>query len=285
MTPAAELAELLLQRFGVNGKPDLATLCRWLGLRVREKNFDGFDGVLRRSKTQQKGIIGVNARIAEASRKRFMIAHEIAHFVIPYHRELQSPCETGSIDAFSRTLARPELEANEFAAELLMPERQVASRFALDNPSLAGISRVATEFETSLSATAWRFLELTQEACAIVWSAGGKSIWYRTNEALPFLMPVKSLPWPSSIAARLFAGETTEGGMRQVDTDAWFYNSTAERMGALWEDSVYLTNYDAVFTLLWAIDVAPEKAEEEEDELLADLDPQEFTLMRKRRPR
>lgn len=89
MRPAAQLAELLLERFGVEGKPDLVALCRWLGLRVREKNFDGFDGVLRRSKSQQKGIIGVNARIAEPSRKRFTVAHEIAHFVIPYHRELQ----------------------------------------------------------------------------------------------------------------------------------------------------------------------------------------------------
>lgn len=285
MTAAAELAELLLQRFGVSGKPDLAALCRSLGLRVREKYFDGFDGVLRRSKTQQKGIIGVNARIGEASRKRFTMAHEIAHFVIPYHRELQSPCETGNIDAFSRTLVRPELEANEFAAELLLPEKQVATRFTLDNPSLATISAVAGEFESSLSATAWRFLELTREACAIVWSVSGKSVWYRTNEALPFPMAVKSLPWPSSMAAKLFAGETVQGGMRQVDADTWFYSSTAERIGLLWEDSVYLANYDAVFTLLWAIDVTPEKAEAEEDELLAQLDPQEFTLMRKRWPR
>ena len=41
--------------------------------------------------------------------------------------------------------------------------------------------------------------------------------------------------------------------MQEVDADAWFYPSQAERIGTLYEDSIYLQNYGAVFTLLWAV--------------------------------
>jgi Zn-dependent peptidase ImmA (M78 family) len=284
--PAAELARLLLDEFRITGKPDLDALCNRLGLRVRQKEFDGFDGILLRSKTAQKGIIGVNAGIREPSRKRFTVAHEIGHFVIPHHREIPSACAGGSIESFSRRLAVPELEANEFAAELLLPSRAVASRFDLDNPSLSRISLVANDFETSLSATTWRFLDLTGQPCAMVWSHAGRAVWYRTNDALPFLMPMKSLPSPVSIAGRIFAGESFPdgAGMQDVDADAWFYPSQAQRIGALWEDSIYLQNYTAVFTLLWAVNLQEDKGESMQDELLEELDPEEFTLGRKRWP-
>jgi Zn-dependent peptidase ImmA (M78 family) len=284
--PAAELARLLLEEFRIVGKPDLDVLCDRLGLRVRQKEFDGFDGILLRSKTSQKGIIGVNAGIREASRKRFTVAHEIGHFVIPHHRELASACEGGSIESFSRRLTPPELEANEFAAELLLPSKVVADRFDLDNPSLSRISLVANDFETSLSATTWRFLDLTGEPCAMVLSREGTALWYRTNDALPFLMPLKSLPSPVSIAGRLFAGESFPDGMglQEVDADAWFYPSNAALIGTLYEDSIYLRNYAAVFTLLWAVELEEEKRESMQDELLDELDPEEFTLNRKRWP-
>lgn len=287
MRPAAELARLLLDEFTITGKPDLDALCSRLGLRVRQKKFDGFDGILLRSKTAQKGIIGVNDGIREPSRTRFTIAHEIGHFVIPHHRDLASACEGGTIESFSRRLATPELEANEFAAELLLPSKEVAGRFDLDNPSLSRISLVANDFETSLSATTWRFLDLTDKPCAMVWSLASKAVWYRTNDALPFLMPLKSLPSPMSVAGRLFAGESfpDDAGIQEVDADAWFYPSQAERIGTLYEDSIYLRNYAAVFTLLWAAHLEEDKRESMPDELLEELDPEEFTMNRKRWPR
>ncbi len=286
MRPAAELARLLLDEFKIAGKPDLDAVCSRLGLRVRQKEFDGIDGILLRSKTAQKGIIGVNARIREASRKRFTVAHEIGHFVIPHHREFPAACESDGIESFSRKLAAPELEANEFAAELLLPSKEVAGRFDFENPSLSRISEVANDFETSLSATTWRFLDLTGQPCAMVWSHGAKTVWYRTNDALPFLMPVKSLPSPVSIAGRLFAGESfpVGVGMQEVDADAWFYPSQAGRIGTLYEDSIYLRNYAAVFTLLWAVNLQAERRESIQDDLLEELDPEEFTLNRKRWP-
>jgi Zn-dependent peptidase ImmA (M78 family) len=284
VSPAAQLASLLIEHLKMAGKPDLDAVCRALGLRVREKDLVGFEGTLVHSRTAQKGIIGVKRSVREASRKRFTIAHEIGHFVIPYHKNLETTCGQAVIDRFSRDLPRPELEANEFAAELLLPSKIVRSHFDLKRPSLANISGVATVFGTSLTATCWRYLDLTDTACAMVWSKAGRAVWYRTSDNLPFKLPLRDLPAAGSVAGRIFAGEEPLPGPEEVDADLWFYPSQAQRIGLLVEDSLSLPNYQAVFTLLWVAHLEARALSAEEEELLPELDPMEFTSQRKNWP-
>ena len=73
---------------------------------MREVTSIGFDGTLVRSKSAQKGVIGVRESIWENSRKRFTVAHEIGHFVIPYHRLLKNVCGERIIDSYRSTLAQ-----------------------------------------------------------------------------------------------------------------------------------------------------------------------------------
>jgi hypothetical protein len=248
---AAQLAGLLLERFRISGKPDLEALCCLLGLRVREKAFDRFDGVLIRGEGARKGIIGINSSIQEIARKRFTIAHELGHFMIPYHRQVKTMCETGLMDSFSARLATPELEANEFASELLLPTRTLRQRFDLASPSLSQISQVAREFDASLSAATWRFLALTKQPCAMVWNRGGRALWYRTSDTLPFRLPLHDLPAQASVASRLLAGESVPGGMQEVDPHLWFEAAAAAHIATLFEESTLFPGYNAVFTLLW----------------------------------
>jgi Zn-dependent peptidase ImmA (M78 family) len=153
MSPAAQLASLLAQQFVKTSPIDLSRLCNDLGLRIQEVSARGFDGALVRSKGRQKGIVAVKASIREASRKRFTIAHEIGHFVLPHHRLLKNICEEKKIDSFDSKLNRPEVEANEFASELLLPSVILKKRFNLAEFSLSQLSEVATEFATSLTAS------------------------------------------------------------------------------------------------------------------------------------
>ena len=138
VTPAANLANYVAQKFlNTPVPPDLMALCRDLGLRIREVPAQGFDGALIRSKAGQKGIVAVNASIRENSRKRFTIAHEIGHFIIPHHRNLGNICEGRKIESFDSHLIGPEIEANEFAAELLLPSALLRKRFNLAEFSLS----------------------------------------------------------------------------------------------------------------------------------------------------
>lgn len=236
-----------------------------------------------RSKTSQKGIIAVNAAIRETSRKRFTIAHEIGHFVIPHHRLLGNMCEERSIESFDTRLGRAEVEANEFAAELLLPSNILRNRFDLANPSLTQISVVAADFGTSLTATTRSFLGMTNLACALVWSSGNRARWFARSDAFRFFLPLDDLPARGSYALGLFDGQDAPSEFSPVPSNAWLDRIDAERVETLLEHSVLLPNYDAVLTLLWAYRGATSATDE--DAGLEELEPEEFTLQRRRWPR
>jgi Zn-dependent peptidase ImmA (M78 family) len=283
MTPAAQLASLLLEHLGISGKPDLQVLCKSLGLRIREVPLTGAHGALVRSKNAQKGIISVKSTLPERTQKRFTIAHEIGHFIIPYHKNLGSVCEASAVGRFTKTMPRPELEANEFAAELLLPAKIVRGPLQLNSPSLDTIARVASDFDASLTATTWRFLDLTDEPCTMVWSQDGNAIWYRNSDALPIPLPLEELPAPESIAGRIFKGRGASGcGL--VDAHLWFRSSDAEKIRSLVEESLHLPSYGAVLTLLWATKVTQCLVDDEQEELLPELAPEGFSLKRERWP-
>jgi hypothetical protein len=85
-------------------------------------------------------------------RRRFTIAHEIAHWVCHRHG-VPSRCE---LDAGTAARDPREREANTFAAELLMPAGAVRDAHA------AGLQRVALarRFAVSELAMAWRLYNL-----------------------------------------------------------------------------------------------------------------------------
>src|SRR5947199_4779857 len=114
MTPSAQLAEMLLDRLKVNGPPNLTEIATRVGLRIKEVNGVGFEGALVRDVDSQKGIVLVKATTREQSRKRFTIAHEIGHYMVPTHRSNDNVCMSGDLESWSDKLAIPEFEANEF---------------------------------------------------------------------------------------------------------------------------------------------------------------------------
>ncbi len=285
MTPAAQLATLLIDAFGVKGKPDLAGICHRLGLRIREVDADGYEGALVRSRSSQKGLIAIRRDVREASRKRFTIAHEIGHFIIPYHRELGNVCTSRSVERFGGGISKPELEANEFAAELLLPTRSVRGALNLREPTLADIGTVAQGYETSLTATTYRYMDLCDLRCAMIWSECGKAVWFHRTDAFPFVLPLDALPAGGSIASRLFSGEVIAEGLHRVAPDLWLDRQDAGNVALFLEDSRYMPTYDAVLSLIWIVDLHLGAMRPEDQELLAELNPEDFTLQRKRWPR
>lgn len=278
---ASVLAALLLEHLNISDKPDLSLVATRLGLRIREVESVGFDGALICDRDAGKGIIAVKATMIEPTRKRFTVAHEIGHFVIPTHRDLDNICVSKEVESWQKGLKPAEVEANEFASELLLPRRLIHQRFASAEPSAERIREVAGEFEVSLTATTRRYIDLTELACAMIWSHQGAARWFHRGENFPFFLSLTDLPSPASFAGRLFAGGTAPSDFCPVSADAWLSPQDTDRVALLFEYSVLLRNYDAVLTLLW---IRSPTQRDEDDERLEELDPQEFTLARKRWP-
>ena len=111
----ALVSESFLRRFGLNSRDRLTEIAEEFGIDVLYRPAESYDGALLRIRDAQRGCIVINSRIREESRKRFTLAHEIGHFVLPGQQEVSAPCKQQRIENWDADLYRPELEANRFA--------------------------------------------------------------------------------------------------------------------------------------------------------------------------
>lgn len=158
------VVELLLQA-GVTEPPvPVEQLARMAGAIVRYVPFEGeLSGMLYQEEGQS--VIGVNA-LHSPTRQRFSIAHELGHLRLHQGRKLH-------VDRNFRTLHRDEhsaqgtdpeeVEANDFAAELLMPsawlERDLAN-YEFDYEQDDVLHTLAERYRVSLQALMFRLTNL-----------------------------------------------------------------------------------------------------------------------------
>jgi len=272
-------ARALLERLKVTGVPDIHQIAAALDVPIYERALEGCEGMLVRVKGTAKGAIAVKSSIREDTRKRFTVAHELGHLLLPAHDEF-GVCPTEAIESWAKDLRDKEREANAFAAELLMPSRLVLESVAQSQPGFGLIERVAETFTTSLTASGYRFVGLTSEAVALVWSQASQMRWAKRSEEFSGWLRLREALDSRTLAADLFRGGRSVRGMHHVPADAWL--ETANAGATILEESRFLPNYNAVLTLLWLND--PDTSRDD-DELLRELEPSEFSTRRTRWPR
>lgn len=156
----------LLVRYNCLRRPvPLDILAHRLGLRVQPALLgDEVSGVLVLDGEQ--GTIGVNSSQAPV-RQRFTIAHEIGHYEL--HKSSSRLFIDKTYSAFLRSDAsstgedRQEIEANQFAAALLMPSDLVRSeleRIVIDLADESSLASLAENFQVSRQAMSFRLANL-----------------------------------------------------------------------------------------------------------------------------
>jgi Zn-dependent peptidase ImmA (M78 family) len=165
----AELAaERLLADHGITSPPvDVEALARAEGILVVRRRFEdaNVSGILFRDSSHH--VIGVNSAHPPV-RQRFTIAHELGHQALHPGRELilDVPVRVNLRDKTSSTASDlEEIEANAFAAALLMPERLVRDQLNQLPPARrrepdATATALAKIFKVSSSALSFRLINL-----------------------------------------------------------------------------------------------------------------------------
>lgn len=149
--------------------------------------------------------------------QRFSVSHELGHYFLPGHVDHILPKGGVHVSRAGFITSDPyELEADHFAAGLLMPEAPFKRAIDQYDPGLDAIEAVADLCQTSRTATAIRFAELTDAAVAVIMSTGSQidycflSVAMKTLPKLEWLR--KGSPLPSGTAtARIGARARTCG--------------------------------------------------------------------------
>lgn len=164
------VVEHLLLKNNINSVPiDVTSLAETLGAIVEETpTNEGLSGFLLRSSGTEKVVIGVNKN-HHLNRRRFTIAHEIGHLLLHEGEPLYIDRDCGfriklRHEEASQGLNKEEIEANEFAAELLMPsvmlDKELMRYNGKDALDETVIATIAKKFQVSQQALIYRLINL-----------------------------------------------------------------------------------------------------------------------------
>ena len=143
----------------------------------------------------------------------------------------------------------PEWRANRYAAELLLPEFLFSPRARNREMTFATVRNLAMEFETSLTATAIRLVELGSFPAILVCCDEGKRRWFTRGPDVPQVLWPRMEPASYTSAYELTHGMTTAEGPTDVCADGWFEIRNADRYEVR-EDSIKVSDR-FVLSLLW----------------------------------
>ena len=162
----AAKAESLRERANALSIPiNLERMLSYLRVEIDERPLeDEFSGVLISGK--KPAVVVVNS-LHSQTRRRFTVAHELGHYVLHSRKKDGLPVFIDKTEVYFRSNAHDqenydsikEMEANAFAAEILMPKqllKEYIKENDLDISKKLGIQALAQEFEVSQQAMEYR---------------------------------------------------------------------------------------------------------------------------------
>lgn len=262
ITRAKFEAQKLLKEIGVEDITDIPMdyLAAGLGATFIEEPLKYCDG--RISFSKNRSLIKINSAIEFPERKRFIAAHEIGHHRL--HRNMDLPPDTSLtlniIEGAEKHLktGRQEVEANQFAGELLMPT-QAFLKMVKHKKFSPGLLRVIAEyFKTSLTASAFKFVDAGLHPVCLVMIENGLIKYFKKSEILKGWMGeiTRLAPPPQSVATEYINNNygflySDEEKAQSIKKSVWFEVKSWEEDDDYYEYCIPFRRYKTVLSIIW----------------------------------
>jgi len=270
---AKQTAEALLRDEGMVAlpiDPFAVAASRDITVRAKPDTAEGVSGMLLR----HGDVFGIlyATNIPSEGFQRFSVSHELGHYFLDGHIDRILPKDGVHTSRAGFVSADPhELEADHFAAGLLMPAGAFRSAVRSRAPGLAAVEALAAMCRTSLPATAIRYAELVEDAVAIVVSTGATIDYCFLSETIKSLPQLtwlrRGMPVPRETATsrlnacpdRIAAADRTEA---EIDIMDWLGGA---RSSAALEEVIGLGQYGKTLTVLTCASIRDETSRDEDD--------------------
>ena len=243
------------QRFPVNVE-DLALQVgrqlKWADeiFKVEAANISSFEGGLFHIEDHGWALL-YNERLRSSGRVRFTLAHELGHYLLHRLSQESFQCSQADMTHWGADQQAMELQADEFASNLLMPMKQfratVASEVDFDQ-----LSEASMTFGVSLTAAALRWIRSTEQSALLVLARDGFMDWSvssdkaRANGAF-FRTRGRVVELPAnSIAANSSVASCRSG--ERVSLNTWFQHAHVDAVAR--EMKLVCDNYGYTLSLL-----------------------------------
>lgn len=192
--------------------------------------------------------------------RRFTLCHELGHYVLDGHVEVLfdggADVHMSDTNHFRGRKHWYEVEADAFAAELLVPSALASAAITKSRSGLSAVHAIEAEFGASLSCAAVRYANLTPDPAVVILSHGREIEWVSWSPALQshawtharfkgeWAPPRSATHSLARAPERVLRGETADAEGLLVE---WFDGAPAIRVI---EEVVGLGEYGRVLTVL-----------------------------------
>lgn len=271
---AKQKAEAVLRDDGIETlpiNPFAIAASREIVVDAKPDTAEGVSGMLLR----HGNVFGIlyATNIPSEGFQRFSVSHELGHYFLDGHIDHVLPKDGFHASHAGFISADPyELEADHFAAGLLMPSGLFKPALNKVSIGLSAVESIANLCKTSLTATAIRYAELTSEAVAVIISSGPSIDYCFLSEAMKSLPELtwlrKGSPVPRSTETarmnadpgRILRADRTDN---EIDVMDWLGGT---RSAIVTEEVVGLGRYGKTLTILSSESLGQDDDEDEEED-------------------
>lgn len=247
-------ARELLKNCGIENPAEIeiADLITYHDGIVKELPLENCDG--RMVMKNRKSIVSLNSKIEFPQKKRFVLAHELAHIILHGGKEATFSDDYATLEAYKH--GPQEIEANEFASELLMPEPLFKEACFKKKFSPDLLRELSDKFNTSITSTAYRFRELGNHPICLFFSKDGKIEYWKKSDGLYVKIPDRNkLAVPSdSVANEYYVHKRIyrkEESAQQITKSTWFELGDYDRNTPMFEYCIITPRYNTVLSVIW----------------------------------
>lgn len=237
---------------------------------IRDVPSETFEGGLITDTTRSAGYILVN-RNSIRGRRRFTIGHELGHFLMTTHKPPSGGFQCSRADMRrwdskdGAPAVRMEVEANEFAALILMPPplwRRELAKFR--DPNLAQVVQLAEKFDVSKEAAARSFAQYHEQPVAVVVTKENLiDRIYRNATRFPAMCVRRGDSVPSSSVLFREPRQTARASeVIEASSEAWLESDWGKRLPSLYEQ-VFFQGSGYALVLLWAEVIEKEEIDDD----------------------
>jgi len=221
---------------------------------ITDHESTAFEGALLTDSNKMSGAILCKKGTLK-ERRRFTIGHELGHYLNQWHVPSGGGFECTKAQMLAANpkgatgRSKWEGEANEFAAELLMPSSKFNAEVRkIRKLEIPAIARLAERYEVSKLACARRIVGLGQEDCAAISSKDGRIEAIYRSEEFPFIPLRIGMELPTKCRSKTFQGEV--GDVSALDDSEISLWSDRKLTGSQYFEQVLLQEGGWRLTLL-----------------------------------
>lgn len=259
MSKAIAAVKRVYEECGISDPSDLPldVIINSKNIIIKEEAIDGADG--RILMKEGSAIITINSAINFEPKKRFILAHELGHF------ELHNGINKGYSDndeslnhSHQNNFNLEEVEANEFAAEFLMPTElfQKECKGKVFNHKV--IEHLANRFQVSKTAAILKFVKKDNgnHPIFVVCCQDNKMKWFKMSHDWRYysLFERGSEPPSGTVAYDVFKKGVSyygEEATQQIWKADWFKTRVDEEEVKFYEYCLFVPSLNYMISVIW----------------------------------